>query len=166
MAHKVTVSPYFYLFLPAAFLLLPLRWIFAWSLAVAVHELGHYLALRLCRVPVQGMEITPFGVRMHTGSLTDREAMVCSFSGPLFGFLLTAFSRFLPYTALCAFLQALFNLLPIYPLDGGRVLFLAWEGITRKPVPQKYEAIVHAVGLVLLLLLIVVVTFSDIIKLF
>ena len=59
-----------------------------------------------------------------------------------------------------------FNLLPVPALDGGRVLFLAWEGITRKPVPQKYEAIVHAVGLVLLLLLIVVVTFSDIIKLF
>lgn len=59
-----------------------------------------------------------------------------------------------------------FNLLPIPALDGGRVLFLLWEGITRKPIPQKYEAIVHAVGLVLLLLLIVVVTFSDIVKLF
>lgn len=59
-----------------------------------------------------------------------------------------------------------FNLLPVPALDGGRLLFLLWEGITRKPVPQKYEAIVHAVGLVLLLLLIVVVTFSDIFKLF
>ena len=58
-----------------------------------------------------------------------------------------------------------FNLLPVPALDGGRLLFLIWEGITRKPVPQKYEAIVHAVGLVLLLLLIVIVTFSDIFKL-
>ncbi len=60
----------------------------------------------------------------------------------------------------------IFNLLPVPALDGGRLLFLIWEGITRKPVPQKYEAIVHAVGLGLLLLLIVVVTFSDVIKLF
>ncbi len=59
-----------------------------------------------------------------------------------------------------------FNLLPVPALDGGRLLFLIWEGITRKPVPQKYEAIVHAIGLVLLLLLIVIVTFSDIFKLF
>ncbi len=59
-----------------------------------------------------------------------------------------------------------FNLLPIPALDGGRLLFLAWEGITRKPVPQKYEAIVHAIGFVLLLILIAVVTFSDIMKLF
>ena len=59
-----------------------------------------------------------------------------------------------------------FNLLPLPALDGGRLVFLIWEGITRKPVPQKYEAIVHFVGIVLLLLLMVVVTYSDISKLF
>lgn len=59
-----------------------------------------------------------------------------------------------------------FNLLPLPALDGGRLVFLIWEGITRKPVPQKYEAIVHFVGIVLLLLLMVVVTYSDITKLF
>jgi regulator of sigma E protease len=60
----------------------------------------------------------------------------------------------------------IFNLLPVPALDGGRLLFLIWEGITRKPVPPKYEGMIHAIGLVLLLLLIVVVTFSDIMKLF
>lgn len=59
-----------------------------------------------------------------------------------------------------------FNLLPVPALDGGRLLFLAWEGITRKPVPPKYEGWVHAAGLILLLLLIAVVTFNDVIKLF
>ena len=59
-----------------------------------------------------------------------------------------------------------FNLLPLPALDGGRLVFLIWEGITRKPLPQKYEAIVHFVGIVLLLLLMVVVTYSDISKLF
>ncbi len=58
-----------------------------------------------------------------------------------------------------------FNLLPVPALDGGRLLFLCWEGITRKPVPPKYETIVHAVGLVLLFVLIAVVTFSDVLKL-
>ena len=60
----------------------------------------------------------------------------------------------------------IFNLLPIPALDGGRMLFLIWEGVTRRPVPQKYEAVVHAIGFVLLLILIVIVTFSDVIKLF
>ena len=59
-----------------------------------------------------------------------------------------------------------FNLLPLPALDGGRLVFLVWEGITRKPLPQKYEALVHFVGIVLLLLLMVFVTYSDITKLF
>ncbi len=59
-----------------------------------------------------------------------------------------------------------FNLLPLPALDGGRLAFLAWEGITRKPVPAKYEGVVHLVGLLLLLLLMVVVTYSDITKFF
>lgn len=59
-----------------------------------------------------------------------------------------------------------FNLLPVPALDGGRLLFLLWEGITRKPIPSKYEGWVHAAGMVLLLLLIVIVTFSDVFKLF
>ena len=122
MAHKITVSPYFYLILPAAFLLLPLRWVLAWTLAVTVHEMGHYLALGLCRVPIQALEIAPFGIRMHTGRLTNREALLCALAGPMAGLLLITLSRFLPYTALCAFLQTIFNLLPVYPLDGGRAL--------------------------------------------
>lgn len=59
-----------------------------------------------------------------------------------------------------------FNLLPLPALDGGRLVFLIWEGVTHKPVPQKYEALVHFVGIVLLLLLMVLVTYSDITKLF
>ena len=58
------------------------------------------------------------------------------------------------------------NLLPIPALDGGRLLFLIIEGITRKRVPPKYEGWVHAAGFILLLLLIAVVTFNDIVKLF
>lgn len=59
-----------------------------------------------------------------------------------------------------------FNLLPIPALDGGRLIFLIIEGIRRKPINPKYEGYVHAVGLILLLVLMVFVTFKDIIGLF
>lgn len=59
-----------------------------------------------------------------------------------------------------------FNLLPLPALDGGRLLFLIWEGITHKPVPPKHEALIHFVGIVLLLLLMAFVTYSDVTKLF
>ncbi len=54
------------------------------------------------------------------------------------------------------------NLLPLPALDGGRLLFLLWEGVTRHPVPAKYEGYVHAVGFVLFIGLTVVIAFHDI----
>lgn len=54
------------------------------------------------------------------------------------------------------------NLLPLPALDGGRFLFLAIEAVRRKPVNPKYEGYVHAAGLALLLLLMLVVTYNDI----
>lgn len=56
------------------------------------------------------------------------------------------------------------NLLPLPALDGGRLLFLIWEGVTRKPVPAKYEGYVHAAGFMLLIGLMVLVTFHDIFR--
>lgn len=59
----------------------------------------------------------------------------------------------------------LFNLLPLPALDGGRIVFLVIEAIRGKPVKPEHEGIVHFVGLALLMVLMVVVTFNDIIKL-
>ncbi len=67
--------------------------------------------------------------------------------------------------AMIAINIGLFNLLPLPALDGGRLFFLAIEFVFRKPVPAKYEGWVHAVGMVLLLLLMVVISFSDILRL-
>ena len=74
-----------------------------------------------------------------------------------------------PLCFLAAFISinlGIFNLLPFPALDGGRLAFLTWEGITRKRVPSKYESLVHFAGIVLLLLMMVVVTYSDIAQLF
>lgn len=58
------------------------------------------------------------------------------------------------------------NLLPLPALDGGRIVLLAAQGITRKKIPPKYEGIIHMVGFALLMVLIVVITFNDILRLF
>ncbi len=54
------------------------------------------------------------------------------------------------------------NLLPLPALDGGRLVFLLIEAIRRKPVPKEKEAMVHMVGMALLMLLMVFVLFNDI----
>lgn len=46
---------------------------------------------------------------------------------------------------------AVFNLLPIPALDGSKVIFCLIEWIFRKPVPRKIEAIIHAIGFLLIL---------------
>ncbi|MBQ2274750.1 MAG: site-2 protease family protein, partial [Clostridia bacterium] len=56
----------------------------------------------------------------------------------------------------------IFNLLPLPALDGGRLLFILFEIIFRKAVPQKYEGFVHAVGFVILILIMIAITAKDI----
>lgn len=58
------------------------------------------------------------------------------------------------------------NLLPLPALDGGRLVFLIIEGVRRKRIPPEKEGMVHMVGIILLLLLMLVVTFNDVRKLF
>lgn len=60
----------------------------------------------------------------------------------------------------------IFNLLPLPALDGGRLVFLIIEGIRKKPVPPEKEGMVHFIGIACLMLLMVIVTVSDITKLF
>jgi regulator of sigma E protease len=58
------------------------------------------------------------------------------------------------------------NLLPLPALDGGRLVFLLIEAVRRKPVPKEKEAMVHFVGMVLLMLLMVFVFYNDIMNIF
>jgi regulator of sigma E protease len=63
---------------------------------------------------------------------------------------------------LSAYLGA-FNLLPFPALDGGRLLFLGAEAVSRRKIDAKLEVRVHAVGLLMLLTLIAFVTYADVI---
>ena len=74
----------------------------------------------------------------------------------------------LPLVQLAAFLSinlGLFNVLPIPALDGSRFLFLAWEGLSGRPVKPERENLIHLVGFALLLMLMVVITYNDILRL-
>jgi regulator of sigma E protease len=70
------------------------------------------------------------------------------------------------FMVVISFALAIFNLLPLPVLDGGHIVFGLIELIFRKPVPAKYEGLVHMIGFVLLMGLMVVVAFNDILKLF
>ena len=71
--------------------------------------------------------------------------------------------------ALIAVNLAVMNLLPLPALDGGKIFFLVINAIGlalfKKQIPAKYENYIHFAGLVLLLALMAVITFSDVWKL-
>jgi regulator of sigma E protease len=58
------------------------------------------------------------------------------------------------------------NLLPLPALDGGRLMFLLWEAITRKPVNKTVESYINVAGLLILMAFMIIITFKDIFKLF
>ncbi|MBE6728467.1 MAG: RIP metalloprotease RseP [Ruminococcaceae bacterium] len=91
----------------------------------------------------------PVGITVQIGSLAKQSLM-----------------NLLPIISLISINLGLFNLLPLPALDGGRLIFILFEMIFRKPVPAKKEALVHAIGMILLLSIIALITAKDIIGLF
>ena len=58
------------------------------------------------------------------------------------------------------------NLLPLPALDGGRLVFLIIEAIRKKPINREIEGRIHFAGLMALMVLMVVVMYNDILKIF
>ena len=70
------------------------------------------------------------------------------------------------WAAILSINLGIMNLLPLPALDGGRLLFFLFEAIRGKPIDKQKEGMVHFVGIVLLMLLMLVVTWNDIQRFF
>jgi regulator of sigma E protease len=77
----------------------------------------------------------------------------------------TGFSALVSLTAIISINLALINIIPIPALDGGRLLFVLIEAVTRRRIHPRVAATVNTIGFALLILLMVVVTAHDIFKL-
>ena len=103
--------------------------------------------------------------------LFSGRASVKDLSGPIGIYTIVSeeskagFQNLLYLTAYLSINVGFINLLPFPAFDGGRVLFLIIEKIRRKRVPVKVEAMVNGIGFALLMLLMIFVTFNDILRL-
>ncbi|MCR8642154.1 RIP metalloprotease RseP [Paenibacillus sp. N1-5-1-14] len=80
-------------------------------------------------------------------------------------FVQNGMTSYIYWAAIFSLYLGLFNLLPFPALDGSRLVFLGIEAVRGKPVDPSRESIVHFVGFALLMLLMVVVTYNDIVRL-
>jgi regulator of sigma E protease len=75
------------------------------------------------------------------------------------------FWTFLAFLSMINLHLGILNLLPFPALDGGRILIISGEILTGRKLPQKWESMVHLAGFVLLILLLIFVTWKDLVKL-
>ena len=72
----------------------------------------------------------------------------------------------LTFTAIISLNLAVINLLPFPALDGGRLVFVAIEAVTKKKIPAVWAGRVNLIGFAILMLLMIAVTYNDIVRLF
>ena len=137
----IRVQPSAYFLLAEWILLLPLDWLIAALLAAAVHELGHLAAISVFGIRPEFISIGDAGARICTKPLDGRTEFFCAAAGPAASLLLLSLCRFFPKLAICGMVQGMFNLIPVHPMDGGRMLSCA----LRRLCPRRAEGILHVV---------------------
>ena len=124
---RIKVEGGAWIVLGLAVLLLPLRVLLGIILAAAVHEIGHLIAMYFLGVPVLGFILHPGGARIEAGPMEPGEEILCALAGPVAGAVTIFAWKWFPELAVAGLVQTVFNLIPIYPLDGGRVVRLVLD---------------------------------------
>ena len=139
MRVSVEVTPGACIALAVLMLTIPLPWLLSAILAAGFHEFCHMAAIRLQRGQIYSLRIGVDGAKLHTAPLSPSQEMLCALAGPCGSLLLAGLGRWLPGIAFCGFVQGLFNLIPIYPLDGGRICrcILEWIPLVKRKIPCK-----------------------------
>lgn len=99
------------------------QWVFSFLIAAVIHELGHIACIYYLGARVTALRLSVGGAVIESTPLSYRQEALCAFAGPFAGFLTALLSiRIFPAIGFFALAQSLYNILPVFPLDGGRSL--------------------------------------------
>lgn len=127
-------------------LMLPLDWLLSAFTAALAHEAGHILTVLLLGGRIRRIRVRISGCEIETAPMGEPGSVVCILAGPLASFLLLSVRNRFPLIAVFGLFQGMYNLLPVMPLDGGRVL----RYLLCRFCPERAESVLRAVkGLVI-----------------
>ncbi len=120
---------------------------------------------------IDGLTAITFGLASLIGQAFVGDADFSNVAGPvgIVGMVGDAaafgFTTLLTFTAIISLNLAVINMLPFPALDGGRLVFVAIEAVTKKSIPPIWAGRVNLVGFAILMLLMIAVTYNDILRL-
>lgn len=124
MRRRIDISPAFVAFLCAYYYFDPMHTFSPFLLSVTLHEMGHLIALRLCKVELHSIKLCMSGAEISSAPMSYFQEIMVAASGPLVNLALLFISaKTNPNLAFMNFALFAYNLLPICPLDGGRILY-------------------------------------------
>ena len=140
--------------------------IYAWVMLFAfIHEFGHMIAGLLLKLKPKSLSLMPFGISITFETyvykkLMEKKKIVLAIAGPLTNFLIAILMGVLhidqnlkEIIIYSNILIGIFNMLPLYPLDGGRIL----KGIIKiKTSEEKADRIINKISNVIIIILTVV----------
>lgn len=135
---RISIHPLFYIFLALAALSGSFRRMILFTSLILVHELGHYITAYLFHWKVDKIVLYPYGGCSYFEvdlNCPNVQEFIVLLMGPIFQLIFTywagAYLREMDFSFLLSSskMLLLFNLLPIYPLDGGKLLFLFLSSI-------------------------------------
>lgn len=147
---KVIIHPLYYVVAFIAFITGYFKAFSIYTIIILVHELGHLLAALILKWPIEKITVYPFGCMSTFGNKLNSsvyEEFLVLIYGPLFQILFNMI-----YPTSYHYFILFFNLLPIYPLDGSKLLFLFFTKVTSYYYSYIYIYIISYLTIIILII--------------
>lgn len=169
---KLSIHPISVIIWLWLYLVLGLKNAFAYVLAITIHEFGHYIVAKKLGYKLEKFSFSPYGISLNYSNLDYRDEILIASAGPLANFI-TSFlmlsvwwifpeAYFLTDSfVITSLLLALINLLPAYPMDGGRIFIGLSSKVFHEKTAKKITIFANILFSVLFLILFVIFMFIN-----